>query len=256
MAEIDGKRKFIIVAVMIGGISLMAASRPSQGDKAMPAVAAAAAPAQAPVPTPAITPAVESTPAEPVAAVVEPKKAEPAVQQAQTMPFIVYKDKPSANHYVLSGYMPDGQCVQMNDAWVEHCKEGRSCIKASYDTACSQQSQGWAGVYWLDPANNWGDQKGGYNLSRAQKLVFWAKGEKGGEMIATFKIGGTGVNHDFPDTDTAGIGPVMLTSSWQEYSIDLQGKDLSRIIGGFAWVANTKDNNEPITFYLDDVHFE
>ena len=170
--------------------------------------------------------------------------------------FVVYQDKPSRNHYAPSGYMPTGECVQMDDAWTLNCKEGRSCIKAMYDTSCSAKSMGWAGVYWLDPANNWGDHKGGFDLRGAQRLVFWARGENGGEVISGFKMGGAGMDKQFPDSDTAGIGPVTLSKDWQEYAIDLRGKDLSHIIGGFAWIANVGSNPGPCTFFLDDIHFE
>ena len=139
---------------------------------------------------------------------------------------------------------------------MENCKEGRTCAKVVYDVPCSLKSSGWAGVYWLNPPDNWGERKGGYNLSGAQKLVFWARGDKGGETIAEFKIGGVGGNRAYPDSDTAGIGPVILTKDWRQYSIDLNGKDLSHISGGFAWAANAQQNPQSCAFFLDDIHYE
>ncbi len=170
-------------------------------------------------------------------------------------PFAVYKDKTSRNHYVPSGYMPNGECVKMDDAYNKDCVQG-TCLKIIYDPVCSAKGRHWAGVYWLNPPDNWGDRKGGYNLNGATKLVFWAKGEKGGEQIAEFKVGGVGASHDFPDTDTALIGPVILSSKWREYSIDLRGKNLSSIAGGFAWIASAEANPESCTFFLDDIRFE
>ena len=171
-------------------------------------------------------------------------------------PFTVYQDKSSANRYTPSGYMPNGECIVMDDAWVQECKEGKSCLKVIYDVACSVKGRRWAGVYWLNPADNWGDRKGGYNLTGAKKLVFWARGEKGGEVISEFKTGGIGVSREFPDSDAAGIGPVILSKDWRPYSIDLRGKDLSYISGGFAWIANVEQNPETCVFFLDDIHFE
>lgn len=171
--------------------------------------------------------------------------------------FSVYKDKSSReNHYVPSGYMPTGECLEMKDNTKEGCKEGKSCIKVIYDVNCSRESRQWAGIYWLSPADNWGDRKGGYNLTGAKQLVFWARGEKGGEQIAEFKVGGIGTNRDFPDTDSATIGPVILSKEWRQYEIDLRGKDLSYISGGFAWTANTDQNEDSCTFFLDDIRFE
>lgn len=180
-------------------------------------------------------------------------------QNAEPKPFnkfIVYQDKNSPNRYVPSGYMPTGECIKMEDAWQQDCHEGKTCIKVTYEVVCSFKSRQWAGVYWLHPADNWGERKGGYNLTGANRLVFWAKGEKGGEQIAEFKIGGVGISKEYPDSDTASIGPVILTKQWREYSIDLRGKDLSSIIGGFAWVANVENNPESCVFFLDDIHFE
>ena len=171
-------------------------------------------------------------------------------------PFIVYQDKGSQNRYTPSGYMPNGECLAMNNAWTTDCHEGKTCIKVNYDVACSTKGRHWAGVYWLNPPDNWGDKKGGFNLTGATKLTFWARGAKGGEQIAEFKVGGIGINREFPDSDTATIGPVILTNQWRQYTIDLRDKDLSTIAGGFAWVANVDDNPQECVFFLDDIRFE
>ena len=167
----------------------------------------------------------------------------------------VYTDKSSRqNHYVPSGFMPDGKCLEFNDAWTENCQEGSSCIKIQYDVACSKEGQKWAGIYWLYPAYNWGNMKGGFNLTGASRLTFWAKGEQGGERIEEVKIGG--LTGDYPDSDTAVIGPVIFTKEWKQYTIDLRGKDLSYIAGGFAWATNVDVNPESCVFYLDDIRYE
>jgi hypothetical protein len=143
----------------------------------------------------------------------------------------------------------------MEDGWTQDCQSGKTCIKIVYDLECSQQDQKWAGIYWLNPANNWGKRKGGFDLSGAEKLTFWAKGEKGGERIEEFTVGG--ITGDFPDSDVAIIGPVILTNEWTEYSMDLRGKDLSYISGGFAWATNVEANPEKsCTFYLDHIRYE
>ena len=170
--------------------------------------------------------------------------------------FIIYQDKNSSTHYTPSGYMPTGECIKMDDGWQQNCRDGKTCIKVIYDVPCSNKGRHWAGVYWLHPADNWGDKKGGYNLTGAKRLVFWARGEKGGEQIAEFKIGGVGMNREYPDSDAASIGPVILTNQWREYTIDLRGKDLSSISGGFAWIANVDDNPLSCIFYIDDIYFE
>jgi hypothetical protein len=171
-------------------------------------------------------------------------------------PFYVYKDKPSNNRFVPSGYMADGACVSVDDAWQIYVKEGRSCMQVIYDTACSGTGRKWAGVYWQNPANNWGRQKGGYDLTGATRLVFWARGEQGGEHILEFKVGGLGLKETYPDSVDVGIKDIVLTKEWKEYVIDLRGRDLSYISGGFAWITNVDVNSGPCIFYLDDIRFE
>ena len=176
-------------------------------------------------------------------------------ESGEFKPFFIYKDKgANVNHYIPSGFMPNGKCLKLDDGWKEDCRDGATCVKAVYDVACSKNDQKWSGIYWLNPANNWGKQKGGFNLDGAQKLTFWAKGEKGGERIEEFKVGG--ITGDFPDSDSAIIGPVILTNEWREYTIDLRGKDLSYISGGFSWSTSVDVNPESCVFYLDNIQYQ
>ncbi|MDD2665424.1 MAG: NosD domain-containing protein [Methanocellales archaeon] len=124
--------------------------------------------------------------------------------------------------------------------------------------------QNWAGVYWQDPENNWGNcSTGGYNLTDATNLSFWAKGDNGTEKIE-FKIGGIGRDPDtdqqialYPDSlhPAVSTGIINLTNEWEQYTINLTGKNLSHVIGGFCWVTNTTLNPNGCTFYLDDVKY-
>ncbi len=169
--------------------------------------------------------------------------------------FYVYKDSgESVNHFIPSGFMPNAKCLKFDDNWKDGCYQGTSCIRISFDVNCSKSDQKWSGVYWLNPANNWGKQKGGFNLYNAEKLTFWAKGEKGGERIEEFRIGG--ISGDFPDSDTAVIGPVILTNEWRQYTIDLRGKDLSYIAGGFSWSTSANANAGNCLFYLDEIQYQ
>ena len=85
-------------------------------------------------------------------------------------------------------------------------------------------------------------------------MTFWAKGEKGGEQIQEFTIGG--IEQDYPDSDKIVMGPVILTDQWKKYTIDLRGRDLSYISGGFAWTSEAMVNSQECKFYLDEIKFE
>ena len=168
--------------------------------------------------------------------------------------FKVYSDANAPdNHYTPSGWMGDFGDIKLNEQYLQGPHGGSTCVQAVY-TSKGTQGARWAGVYWQNPANNWGTRPGGYDLTGAKKLTFWARGEKGGERIEEFKLGG--ITGEYADSDVAGIGPVVLTNEWQAYTIDLEGKDLSSISGGFCWVANADNNPNGLTFYLDDMKYE
>lgn len=170
-------------------------------------------------------------------------------------PFYVYQNKGSRqNHYVPSGFMPNGKCITFNDAWQEDCHSGSSCIKIDYDVQCSRADQKWAGIYWLNPANNWGSRKGGYNLTGATYLTFWAKGAVGGEQIQEISVGG--IEGKYPDSDKIIFGPIILSNQWKQYKVDLRGKDVSYISGGFSWATEEAVNPVDCTFYLDEIRYE
>ena len=112
---------------------------------------------------------------------------------------------------------------------------------------------GFGAVAGQSPANDWGDLPGGLDLRGSTKLTFWARGQEGGEIVS-FKLGILGADKKYSDSDHAELPDVTLTSDWKQYSIDLNGKDLTRIKTGFVWVVES--HGKPVTFYLDDVQYE
>jgi len=175
-----------------------------------------------------------------------------AQEKAQSMPFIVYLDEGKDNHYTPTGYMGDVGDLTLEESGNKPY-QGKTCLKWHY-AAKGSHTQGWAGCYWQEPTNNWGEKDGGYNLSKANKLVFWAKGEKGGEIIS-FLIGGILSGRVSRDTCAAKIDDVRLTKDWKEYVIDLNGKDIKNIITGFGFVITSGKNPVGCTFYLDKISY-
>jgi outer membrane protein OmpA-like peptidoglycan-associated protein len=127
------------------------------------------------------------------------------------------------------------------------------CLRVNYRAS---GPKGWAGIYWQDPANNWGDVPGraGYDLRGATRLTFWARGENGGERIHEFRVGG--IVGQFPDSDVATLSNVRLTREWKQYSINLAKKDLRHIIAGFGLFVNKAENSNGMVFYIDDILYE
>ena len=200
----------------------------------------------------------QSTPATPTGTPVAPEAKVIAKEVAnpgqETKAFWVYADKHSPdNHYIPSGWIGDYGDIGIVDESVENPHSGTTCIKFSY-SAKKTQGQGWAGVYWQNPPNNWGSKKGGFDLTGMTKLTFWARGAKGDEVIQKFLVGG--IKGTYPDSAAVELGPVELSDVWRQYTINLVGKDLSYISAGFCWVTTADLNSHGATFYLDDIKFE
>jgi hypothetical protein len=165
------------------------------------------------------------------------------------LPFIVFDEKGSTNnHYVPSGWIGNAKGIKMDDGFTTNPHDGKTCLRVEYSEAGE-----WAGVVWQDPANDWGDQPGGFNLIGARKLKFWARGEKGGETV-NFKFGVLGADKKYADSAAGETSTSKLTKEWQEYTIDLSGKNLTRIKTGFVW--SLPGQGAPVIFFLDDIRFE
>ncbi len=169
-------------------------------------------------------------------------------------PFYVYHGFRSPdNHFIPSGWMGDYGDLRFDDHFKDLPQSPQTVIKVAYSAKASK-NEGWAGIYWQNPANNWGSRQGGFNLNGAKKVIFRARGDKGGETIAQFKIGG--INGNFADSGSAAIGPTTLSQQWKQYEIALEGQELSSISGGFCWVMSRDDNPNGAVFYLDDIRYE
>ncbi len=186
-------------------------------------------------------------------------KAEPVPIAAKktALPLVIFGENPGASSsYAPSGFMGDSSSMRMKSvdfsAPLISSKTGTGCLRVEIKPT---GREGWVGLYWQTPANNWGKIKGaGYDLSAAKRLTFWARGEKGGEKISDIKMGG--LLGPYPDTDGASLSNVKLKKEWTQYTIDLKGKDLRHIIGGFAFSVRRSDNPRGAVFYLDEIIYE
>lgn len=127
----------------------------------------------------------------------------------------------------------------------------------------------WASVAFIsgrDAPPWWGDTSGGryYNLTSLakKKLVFYARGEHGGEVIKA-QIGMLG---DKPYGDSlhkpVASEDITLTQDWTRHEIDLNSvanPELDHICNGFGIsVERGSQGGSPdqTVFYLDDIYFE
>jgi exo-beta-1,3-glucanase (GH17 family) len=179
--------------------------------------------------------------------------------------FYIYQDADSPNnHYTPTGYMGDIGDIHLTETFEGNPHSGKTSIRVIYDAKGKGPNEcaysppcKWAGVYWQEPPNNWGTDAfwagSGFDLSDYSRLLFWARADK--PCTVQFEVGGIsgpyGDSLAFPRSINA-----QLTTDWQEFEIDLDGADLTHIIGGFAWVTNWDTNPNGTTFYLDDIRFE
>lgn len=169
--------------------------------------------------------------------------------RAATLPFYVYENQSSpANHFNPSGWMGKTSATKMNLGWLENPHSAPTCIQFQFAADTE-----WGGIIWQDPADDWGDRAGGWDLNGAKKLVFWARGGQGGEVVS-FKFGVLGHEKKFCDSGSGSLEALTLTPEWKEYAIELTGQDLTRIKTGFGW--SLVAPGHPVTFYLDDIRFE
>jgi hypothetical protein len=161
--------------------------------------------------------------------------------------------------YAPTGWMGDGELVgEKRIDFSGVCKitphTPPHCIKVKYTFGQNR----WAGIYWQNRADNWGDYPGNdYSLMNIKRISFRARGETGEEVVE-FKAGGINdKNKKYRDSFVSTIGRVTLTKDWKKYIINLENKDLSNVIGGFCWVASADFSTQPnITFYIDEILFE
>lgn len=160
------------------------------------------------------------------------------------LPLVLLADDQPTVPYVPSGWMGNHAAISMEAGCTDHPNTGRTCLKFAYN-----DSGNWGGVAWQHPANDWGDMPGGYDLSGAECLSFWARGQEGGEKVK-FGFGTLGVDKKYHDSAKGEI-EVPLTKEWKQYQLDLSEKELYRIKTGFLW--SVSGQGKPVMFYLDDI---
>lgn len=189
--------------------------------------------------------------------------------------FDVYTDGGAAgNHFLMRARMSspaDEEAVPpMDETFTDRPHSGITSIKATFKAKGSN----WGGWYFMngvlqgaetEPRENWGDQpRAGVDLRGATRLTFWARGEQGGERVEFFALG-IGRHPDtgrplqaYPDSSPkVSTGYVTLSRDWREYTVNLTGKELQYVLGGFGWVTNAAQNrNRDITLYIDDIRYD
>lgn len=170
-------------------------------------------------------------------------------QMVPEMPFVVYGDCYGKMPFAPSGLLGNEQALLINDCWKENVHSGKTCLRIEYAS-----SDDWAGSAWQAPPNNWGSRPAQYDLSKAKKLTFWARGETERGMVE-FRVG---LSHNrkerYRDSAVVSTGKIRLSAEWTQYSIDLSIANLTHIINGFSWAIYS--GGEKMVLFLDDIQYE
>lgn len=161
-------------------------------------------------------------------------------------PFYVYKDNGDLP-YAASGYMGDYKYMDVDLSHTEDVHSGKTAIKMAYNS-----KGGWFGLAFQDPANDWGDILGGYDISGAKTFSFWAKASKW-NVKARIGFGLIEKEKPFPDTAKK-IVEIELQRQWTKHTITLKKEDLSCIRSGFVIFGG--GNGSEFEIFLDDIVFE
>ncbi len=116
---------------------------------------------------------------------------------------------------------------------------------------------GGAGVEWQAGGFNFGTAPGVIIPAGATNVSFWAKGAAGGESM-TFTYGGL-TNTLCLDAITGAL-PVILTTTWTNYTIPITGDYSAGMVQAFGWYANAQVNDAgivgPLNFFIDDIEWK
>ena len=161
------------------------------------------------------------------------------------IPLAVYRDG-APRPYTPSGLMGQMERATMDLTSTVQPFEGDHCFEWRV-----MPGDSWVALAWVEPAQDWGDLPGGFDLRGASRLSFMARGANGGERLVV----GAGVieNGDYPDSLRERL-EIDLTTEWQRFTIPLASSDLSIVRGGF--VIESSEADEPRTVYFDNIRFE
>lgn len=169
----------------------------------------------------------------------------------------VWQEEEIPGRFVPNGWMPNGNGIAQDTHSSDNPHSGSHCI----EIRCQLSATPWCGITFLQGGTWSPAQK--FNLfdelnakmGDTIKCRFWARSDD--KAIAQFRVGGVsqGAVQDsllFPVSTPW----IQLTPEWKMYEIDLTGKDVSCLVGGFAWVCDRQHNGaKDISFHLDDIYF-
>ncbi|MCP4482732.1 MAG: hypothetical protein GY817_08295 [bacterium] len=153
----------------------------------------------------------------------------------------IYKDygHPGNKFGIIEMNGDTNNIKMLNNVSIGH-KEGLSCMKIMYypNDVDNAIINGWSSLklkLYLPQ-----------NFSGYTKIIFWIRGEVGGETIDSIRVGTSEKNE---------LGSLILRNTWEQYEIGLESLEINLTDTGLMMIFEADSNPQGSIFYLDDVHF-
>ncbi|MBL90567.1 MAG: hypothetical protein CMH56_01975 [Myxococcales bacterium] len=148
-------------------------------------------------------------------------------------------------YFAVSGYMGDAEVPgNLIDTPCETDNGHQYCHRFDVEPGL----EGWTGVWWQNPANNWGDVAGqGLRIEPgAQRVTFKAWSITGGEAVEFFSGYAS-------DGFSAAPPPITLSTEPATYEVDIHCYEYDRVAGGFGWSLSTEEMSSGTQIFISDV---
>ena len=169
-----------------------------------------------------------------------------------------------SDYFGPTGYLGDGASAQdvtvvtmVNNACPTRSPSPvGDCYSVTYTQGSVDATQGYAGVLWQYPLNNFGAYPGHTVTPGATLVSGFIRGASGGEKVS-LEVGGTD-DPTLPYHDSISVmGSAMtLTTDWQPFTIGLPGS-YGQVLCGFGWIVKAVPpgtaDAPPVVFYLDGI---
>jgi hypothetical protein len=173
----------------------------------------------------------------------------------------VYKDVNSQENHGIWGNIMPARAAETNSVGFKtffapgYGGKG-TAVQVAFDLT---KPPNWVGLVVPVQRDYWGEtEASGLDLSKAKKLIFYAKGEKGGEQIQVKAA--IASDKQYGDSALLSIASdwLALEKDWKRYEIPINdGSQLTRVITPFALIANKSYNQGGhISFYVDEIYYE
>jgi hypothetical protein len=133
------------------------------------------------------------------------------------------------------------------------------CYVVTYNQQAPEATQGFAGVLWQYPGNNFGEYPGHTVEPGATRVTVWARGNSGGESVELSVGGIDSATEPYHDSISVLSSPFTLTTEWQQLTIGLPAS-YGEVLAGFGWIVKAQTPGAtpaaPVVFYLDGIQWQ